>query len=243
MSQTLNISSRRSSSRPVRVRSVRAPTFTRKFRRRPNTFAIVPRPMPRAKLTAELKFFDTSFAQASTVTWVVISQNLCVPTQGQGNQNRIGSKITIRSLNFRMFLSSNAVESQTTPTPQIMSRVFVGINVGGGTVTNTSVMDTGATSQLLSWRNVDHTEDHTMIKDFRILVKPSDMNEGSANLFAAGTTISEVVSWTKVWPKGLSLKFVTGADTLARNGLFMMFVSTATGAVLNVETRCRYTDG
>ncbi len=194
------------------------------------------------KARGEMKFFDTSLAQASTVTWTVISQNLCVPTQGTGNQQRIGSKITIHSFNFRMFLSSNAVESQTTPTPQIMSRVFVGINVGGGTVTNTSVMDTGSTSQLLSWRNIDHTEDHTMIKDFRLLVKPSDMNEGSANLFAAGTTISEVVSWTKVWPNGLPMKFVTAADTLARNGLFMMLVSTATGAVLNIETRTRYTD-
>ncbi len=239
MSQDINISSRRRA--PARAKRTRIvlPPRTRKRR----TAFVVPRQMARAIVRrGELKFFDTSLAQASTASWVVISQNLCVPTQGNGNQNRIGSKINIHSLNFRMFLSVNAAESQTTPNPMIMARVFVGVNVGGGTVTNTFVMDTGATSQLLAWRNIDHTEDHLMIKDFRIIAKPQDMNEGSANLFANGTTISEVVSWTKTWPKGLPMKFVTGADTVARNGLFMMFVSTATGAVLNVETRCRYTD-
>ncbi len=239
MSQDINISSsRRPAARVKRARIV-LPPRTRKRRT-----AFVPRSMTivrRAPL-GELKFFDSSFALASTNAWVVASQNLCVPTAGTGNQQRIGSKLTIRSINFRMFLSINANESQVTPNPMIMSRAFVGINVGGGTVTNTSVMDTGATSQLLAWRNIDHTEDHLMVKDFRIIAKPQDMNEGSANLFANGVTISEVVSWTKTYPKGLQMKFVTATDTPARNAIFMMLVSTATGAVLNIETRCRYTD-
>jgi len=237
MSQDINISTRRRA--PARAKRARIvlPPRTRKRRA-----AFVPRPMAIVRRTGELKFFDLSFATASTAAWVILSQNLCVPTAGTGNQNRIGSRITIKSINFRMFLSINANESQTTPNPMIMSRVFVGLNVGGGTLAETFVVDTGSTSQLLSWRNIDHTEDVLMVKDFRIICKPQDMNEGSANLFANGVTISEVVSWTKTYPKGLQLKFVTGADTVARNGIFLMVVSTATGAVLNIETRVRYID-
>ncbi len=241
MSQEINISSRRPARSARMVRRIVLPPRTRK---KVTRVAFVPRPVSFARRkNDELKFFDFSVAQATTVTWDVISQNLIVPTAGTGNQNRIGSKITIRSITCRAFLSVNAAESQTTPNPMIMTRSFIGLNVGGGTVTNTSVMDTGATSLVLAYRNVDHTEDHLMIIDFTMIAKPQDMNEGSANLFANGTTISKIIKWTRTYPKGLTMKFVTGADTFARNAIFLMAVSSAAGAVLNMEFRIRFTDG
>ncbi len=241
MSQEINISSR-APRRSARIqRRIVLPATRRK---RTRTVAFVPRPMTFARRkNDELKFFDLSLAQATTASWAVHQQNICLPTAGTGNQNRLGSKITVRSINCRAFLSINAAESQTTPNPMIMTRVFVGLNVGGGTVTNTFVFDTGATSQVMAYRNIDHTEDHLMIKDWTMIAKPQDMNEGAANLFANGTTISKLVKWNKTYPKGLNMKFVTGADTFARNAIFVMSASTATGAVLNVEFRCRYTDG
>ncbi len=234
MSNTINIT------RPTRraFKPFKTPVMRGKRRKFAPARTIVVHKAPHR----ERKFFDTSQAAASTTGWVVNNNALCIPTAGTGNQNRIGSKITIQALHMKMFLSINAVESAATPNPMIMARIIIGVAHNGGTVVTTDVIDTGASSQLLAWRQVDEVSQFTILTDFYIIAKPQDVNEGAVNVFANGTTISEVVKFTKVWKNGLPKKFITASDIATRNSLFLMAVSTATGAVLNIETRCRFTD-
>ena len=240
MSASINIS-QRGIRRAATARRKRLGGRTPFARRRPNVF--VPRPVTIiVQRQGERKFFDSSFNNASTNTWVTTSSNICVPTQGTGNQNRLGQKISITSMNFRMYLSMNAVEAQATPSPTILSRVIVGVIRPGAGVTVGDVVDTGATADLLAYRQIDNTSDFMILKDFFIKVDPHALNEGAVNAFAHGTSISEVIKFTKVWKKPMPMKFVTASDVASQNGIFIMAISSATGAVLNIETRTRFTD-
>lgn len=243
MSAAINISSRRRQGRRVSARTVRAPTFTKAFRRRPNVFMRVPRQIVvRQAQLGEKKFFDNSFSTASTNAWAIITANLVIPGQGQTVETRIGDSISITSLNFRMFLSMPVVESAVVPSPVILTRVIIGISHVGILAAATDVVDTGATSASLAYYQNSTISDFTILKDFFIKVDPHALNEGAINLFSHGVSISDVVKFTHQFKKPLVMKFAAGTTTVRQNGFFVIAVSTGTGATQNIETRARYLD-
>ncbi len=247
MSASINISSgtRRTTARRTRLLGqggfMGGPKRVRRqFRQQPRPItAIVRRIVQR---TGEKKFNDTSLATTTTAAWAILTQNLIAPVAGDLVERRIGDRIRITSINFRMFLSMNALEAQAAPSPMITCRIIVGINHQGGTTVTTDVVDTGSTSQLLSWYQNSTISDFTILKDFMIRVDPHALNEGSPNAFAHGTSISEVIKWSHTFKNPLELRQAAGATGVTKNSFFIMAVSTASGAVQNIETRIRYTD-
>ncbi len=246
MSATINISSRRRQSRRVSARNVRAPPFTRGFRRRPNVFMRVPRQIiVRQASPGEKKFFDTSASVATTAAWAIVTglAAIAAPSQGQTIETRVGDRISVTSINVRMFLSLSTLEAQTAITPEVMTRVIVGVIKVGGTVTVADVVDTGSTTDILSYRNLNTVDQFQILKDFTVKVKPDNMNEGAVDSFAQGVALSDVIKFTHVFKKPLDVRFVAGTNTTSRNGIFVMAVSTVTGATMLFENRARYTDG
>ena len=136
----------------------------------------------------------------------------------------------------------NALEAQAAPSPVILTRIIIGINKIGGTVTVADVVDTGSSADLLSWRKMDTVDDFIILKDFFIRIDPHALNEGVTNSFAYGTSISQVIKYSKNFSPPLKMSYATGLDTPTRNNIFLLAISTATGAVLNIETRTRFTD-
>lgn len=244
MSASINISSRRRQGRRVSVRTVRAPPFRKGFRRRPNQFIVVPRQMaivPRA-LQGEKKFFDVSLADASATSWTTLSSSLCVPAQGQTVETRIGDKLSVLSINVRVFVSMNAVEAAVAPSPVILTRFILGVIPAGGGATPGNVVDTGATTLLLSYYQNSTISDFIILKDWMVRVDPHALNEGVVNSFGHGVSVSDVIKFTHVFKKPLAVRFAAGTTTVTRGTIFLMAVSTATGATQNIETRCRFTD-
>lgn len=191
---------------------------------------------------AEKKFFDLSNSSATSAIWNMLATNVCVPTQGTGNQNRIGQIVSVTAVNFRMFLQIAAAESAALPPPSILCRIIVGVNNGPGTTAVSDVVDEGSTTDLLSYRNIDGVTDITVLKDFYIRVDPWVTNEGAIDKFANGVKQGEVVKWTHVFKKPLQLRFDTASDNVAKNSIFLMAISSAAGATHKIEIRTRFTD-
>ncbi len=207
---------------------------------RPVSFNRIPRGLVLRK--PELKFFDASTSNTTTNAWVMTLSNVCSPAEGTGDQTRIGSKINIMTFNLRAKLSVGVTESQTVPQPEVITRIIVGISHQGGTVVTTDVVDTGATTDLLAYRNMDQVGDFTILKDFYMKVEPWVTNEGAINLFATGVRESDVITYSKHWKLGLQKTFAAGTTTATKNGIFIMVISNSTGATLVLELRTRYTD-
>ena len=246
MSASINISSRGRRASARRTRLVGQGGFTGGVKRRRvapriRTFAL-PRQIVVRRSTAEKKFFDTSLATATTAAWAIIQASGFIPGQGQTVETRIGDKVSVTSINFRMYLSMNALEAQAAPSPVILTRIIVGISHQDVIGAASDVVDTGSTSQLMSYYTNTTIGDFTILKDFMIKVFPHALNEGTANAFAHGVSISDVIKFTHTFKKPMVVKFAAGSTTVKKNALFILAVSTATGAVQNIETRIRYTD-
>jgi len=245
MSASINISQRgirrAASARRKRV-GVARPFQTR----RPNVFvprqpiaAIVRRQVARM---GEKKFFDQSLATATTNAWAIILASAVALGQGQTVETRIGDKLNLISFNFRMFLSMNALEAQVTPSPVILTRIIIGVSHVGVIGATTDVVDTGSTSDLLSYYQNTTISDFTILKDFFIKVDPHALNEGAVDSFAHGTSISDVVKFTHTFKKPLQLRFGAGTTNVTQNSIFILAVSSSTGGIQNIETRARYSD-
>ncbi len=190
----------------------------------------------------EMKFFDASGNGATTTSWVVTSSNLySTMAKGTTSSTRVGIKIRIHSLNFKVFVDQVTSEGQGAPQDEILTRVIVGINSDGGAATAAEIMDTTGTNQILAWRNLAFTRQYRILKDMYFFLKPVVVNEGAQNLFAAGVTVTPVQIWTHNFKKPLEGTFDIASDTVTRNSLFVAVVSTK-ACVLRFESRVRYTD-
>ena len=245
MSAMINISARPRPATSRRTRQigqggvigtrVRRKGFIPRTFRAPKTVVIVQRP-------GEKKFFDQSLAVATTAAWAIISVSVCIPAQGTGIELRIGDSISVTSLNFRMYLSMNAVEAQAAPSPTILTRIIIGVSNRGQLAATTDVVDTGSTSDLLSYYQNSTIRDFTILKDFFVKVDPHALNEGVVNSFAHGTSISDVVKFTHTFKKPLQVRFGAASTNVTQNAFFIMAISSATGGTQNIECRTRYTD-
>lgn len=244
MSASINISSQRRMSTARRTRLPARSLGIRKRLSRAHTGRITlpPRTIVRVVNPGEKKFFDSSFQTAVTASWNVFSSSLCIPAAGTGSQTRIGSAISIVSFHMSAFLQLGELEAQANPAPEILYRVIIGVARKGGTTTVADVLDTGATNQILAWRNLDETRNIRILKDFYVRLDPHALNEGTANNFANGTSNSQVIKFTHVFKKPLVLRFSLATTTITENSLFAMVIGTNVGSTLNMETRTRYTD-
>lgn len=247
MSASINISSRSRRATARRTRLIGQGGFMGGVkRRRPVRSAFIPRPIRtivvRQPRLGEKKFFDQSFATATTAAWAILAASIVIPAQGVTVETRVGDKLSLTSINFRMFLSMNAVEAAAAPSPVILTRIIVGVTHVGVIAAATDVVDTGSTSQTLSWRKIPTVTDFTILKDFYIRVDPHALNEGAVNSFGHGTSVSEVIKFTHVFKKPIPVRFGAGTTTVVQNSVFILAVSTATGGVQNIETRARYLD-
>lgn len=245
MSASINISSRRHPASARRTRVIGQAGFMGGVkRRRPARAAFITRPVRIVlpPIRGEKKFFDVSAQVATAITWANQTSHLCIPAEGITAQLRIGNKINVVSLHVRCFLSVAQLESQTAPLSQIVTRVLI-VQSNDGTVPAIGdVVDTGSTSDLLSWRNMDNTSEYSILSDFYLKVDPHVVNEGNINLFAHGAAASDVVRYNKNWKTPLKVQFKTGTATPSNMTFYLMAISSATGATLNIETRTRFTD-
>ena len=242
MSASINISSQSSQGSRGIARMARQRVVLPAKRRKTRTRIYLPQRTYAVRPTGEKKFFDSSLSTATTAAWAIILNSAVIPTQGAGALQRTGDKLSILSFNFRIYLSMNAVEAQAAPSPTILTRIIIGVSHVGVIAATTDVVDTGATADLLSYYQNSTISDFTILKDFFIKVDPHALNEGVTNSFAHGTSISDVVKFTHTWKKPLAVKFGAGTTNVTRNSIFVMAISSATGATQNVEIRARYLD-
>ena len=238
MSQSINISSGSRKTRLKRTRYV--PAKATRVRRVAPTRTIV-KYVPRQ---GEKKFFDRSFSVATAITWALQdAQALFIPGEGTSNKLRIGNKVNVISLHCRFILQLAQLEAQAAPLNQIVTRVLIGHSHDGSMPAVGDIVDiAGSTTDLLSWRNMDNTQEFSILSDFYLKIQPFNLNEGAINSFAHGANNSEVVRFNKLWKKPLKAQFKSGTVTPSANNFFIMAISTSLGATLNVEIRTRYTD-
>lgn len=147
----------------------------------------------------ELKFVDserTALALAGTWANIVPSTGVtnCIscPAQGNGEQQRIGRKYTIKSVHLRFRIAQNGSESQTAPIPAFNVRVIVYWDrQTNSTEPNAGdIMNTTGASDILAFRNLQTTTRFIVLMDKVIHFEQfGQVAEGASNLFAIGDRI------------------------------------------------------
>ena len=228
--------------RPPRSRITSFPKFKRTKRARGSFIPRSPRTVVIVQRKGELKFLDTAAVVNTTNVWTTDSSSMFNPIKSLLGNGRVGIKVKLMQVHVKAFISIVNSEGQAAPNNDILTRIIIGINHQGGNTTAADVMDTLATTDLLSWRKLDRAGDFTIIKDWYMHIRPNILNEGAVNAFATGASTSDVVKWSHTWKNGLPISFTTGADTVARNNIFLLGVANNAGGTLNLEARFRYTD-
>jgi len=144
----------------------------------------------------ERKFVDATRAQnAFTTAWAQLAPSagitncISAPGIGTGEEQRDGRVFTIRSIHVKGFVTFNVVEAQAAPPADMTWRICVvwDTQSNGAAIAGTSVMDAGATNDVLAFRNLQNSKRFIVLYDSgpRVLKHMAQTNEGAVNTFAA----------------------------------------------------------
>ncbi len=205
--------------------------------------------LTRAFPNQELKFFDTEITNTvMSATWAALepaTTNLSAVAQGDGESNRDGRKYTIRSISIKGFIETAVQESQTAPLSDILVRVVLvhDSQTNGAQLTATEVMDAGGTDDINSFRNLGFTKRFRVLADQTHRIERLNTNEGAVNLFASPNThYPFTMNKTFKTPMNV-LMSDTGADiaNVTDNSIHMIAITTSTAALMNYQSRVRFT--
>lgn len=175
----------------------------------------------------EMKYHDVngtgtvSAAGASTV--IAVS---AIP-QGDGPAARDGSKVTLKSMNVRMYLQKSGSATQAT-----FVRIQVIQSLVGDTPTSSTIFN--ATPYVTSFRNLNHTTDFKVLVD-RMVVLNDNNDEGKFVTINLSRFACNTLSWDQTDTTGAS----------ARKGKLYIFLTTeepTNPPSYTQQTRLRYID-
>ncbi len=203
------------------------------------------------KLNGEMKFADIETdGDAFSSTWSTMedatNDSVSGVAQGDGESERDGRKYLIHSIHIRCRVRTVSVESATTPISDFIGRIVLvwDTQTNGAQLTATDVMDGGGTDDCLSFRNLQHSKRFRILWDKRWVLKSSDTNEGSINLFANGIRTTGEMRYNKSFKKPIPVICSLTTAVIAAisdNSLHIIGVANNTGALLNMQVRMRFT--
>jgi len=183
---------------------------------------------------AEKKFVDIAAANyAADTTGAVTPLNLA--NEGSGVSQRIGRKITIKSVQVRGYISH-----ESTTNGVVLTRVMLvwDKQVNGVAATISEILS-ASTSE--SFMNLDNRERFVVLKDKHVTLGVRDQTAGLID-----KSVSQPINIYKQLPAGSETIFDgtgSGIADVNTGALYLVTIGSAgTGSVLHCATRVRYTD-
>jgi len=206
----------------------------------------------------ELKYVDYQLAaQDISATWtggeLDPATTLCLNTvtQGTGESQRIGKKITMTGVTIKGFIYNAASESIGAPSSDALCRIALVLDAqtNKAQLNAEDVFEVDPTVDFVAHREQEYTQRFQVLKDKIIRLPTSNalMNEGAANLFAVGQVmIPFKINYNFKQP--CHVNFVSSADPatvaeIADYSLHLIGVYTGAVAVvpkITYHSRLRY---
>lgn len=202
----------------------------------------------------ENKFLDCSYPQTALPTsWTAINPagvgctgSISVPAQGDGESERDGRVYYINSVHVKGLINVDASESDAGPTGNNLVRIILywDTQTNAAEATATDIMDAGASTDYLAFRNLQNSKRFIVLKDKTFNISPEHMNEGSANLFANSTRVIQF-KMNKKFKKPIKVRTsgtTANVSSCTDNNLGLAAIQTGSGlsAELRYETRIRF---
>lgn len=184
--------------------------------------------------STELKFHDTTPAITVPNTGSIVSNSLIAIAAGTGESQRIGRKITVRSINLRFtgVLTSSAVPAQTDDGLRVV--LYHDKQANGAAATVTDILETAA---YLSFNNLSNKN------RFRILMDKTVDISATAAFSAASLQHGKTKSWYMKCNIPVEYSSVTGAlSEIRSNNLGILVISDNGQVDFNSQVRIRYSD-
>ncbi len=181
----------------------------------------------------EQKFFDGSVVVAGIPIAGQIVDSINLVRQGIGEQQRIGRRLLIKSLSFRITLTLNSTAGTATQdTVRIVT--YLDKQANGSAPTVGTLLQTAVRE---SFNNLSNKNRFTTISDI-VLPLNSIAHDGVASLF--------MTTYQAVYKKSIDIPIEFNADVglisdIASNNIGIMLISDAGRATATYNWRIRYT--
>lgn len=193
----------------------------------------------RLKRTKELKVQSGSAGHFPSVNWS-ISQALCNPLQGSKISERIGDRITVRSIQLRA-ICYIANQTSSVPIPDIIRVAVIHDRQCNGALPLASDIYSGATPTILSFLDPDHFGRFSVLRNEIIPLSPPAAAGATATYIWSGQNV--ILDWYIPCSIELRFKGSTGViGDLTRSNIVLATCSNIAQAQISYHFRCRYFD-
>ncbi len=192
----------------------------------------------------EKKFFDTTKGLTSTATaGTIFNNSLVIIPEGNGESDRVGRRITIRSMHFHgtITIPSTATAADTSDSVRVI--VYCDKQTNGAAAAVTDILESAAYN---SFNNLANRNRFQIIMDKKMAIAcAAGSGRGSTDTLSYG----ENQRWWKLHKKGMSTQIeydnsaTTGAITTQRsNNYGVLVISQSAKSTIGYVCRIRYTD-
>lgn len=199
----------------------------------PRSFYAVP--------SGELKFFDTAVGDQSVsgTTGVVLSSSLNLIEQGNTGSDRIGRKVTLRSVHLKFKVRQAAASGSTTTDNLFRIMVYHDKQCNGGAATAALLL---ASDDILGYRNLDNSSRFKILYDTTRAVYTTLSGNGTTSVSGEKQVYINVNKKCNI---PLEFDASTGAitDLTSSNvGVIVWIQDSAPAVVFQMNARVRYSD-
>ncbi len=204
----------------------------------------------RATYNGELKFFDIRKAATNlTAAGVILDDSICEVAQGVTESERIGRKMTIRSINFRGEWQNGLGTATGTVDGRLRIVIVWDKQANGAAFTVANVLENnGAAVDINSFRNLSNAGRFVVLMDKTFNANIPGVAQTAAGTF---TSYANAHSWTFYKSCNIPIEYdaAAGAITEMRSNNVGIFALSQTpvnpGAASTVSYTCRirFSDG
>ncbi len=203
-------------------------------------------------LYLEQKFIDsTRTSTAFTTAWASLQPTsgivdcLTCPAIGDTESSRDGRVYFIRGISVRGIVTLPAVEGTGSPADDIFWRIALvwDTQTNSVAIPALSVMDAGATNDVLSFRNLANSKRFIILGDTQIQVIHQFQMAEAVDLFSNGRQIFNF-SFYKTFKEGIKVRCTNttaNVGSVSDNSFSLIGLASNTALSMEYETRCRFT--
>lgn len=198
----------------------------------------------------EMKWFNQLIATVTLgVTGNSIKNSINLVDQGNAEDNMIGRKITIKSIQFRgrfeLPSDSNGVLANLTSSDNYRVMLILDKQANGTSPSWNTVFQSDSAADLFGYNNLENSTRFTIIKEWSGNVTAEALNNDAMSAFASPLT-TQHFKWFKKVNIPIEMGVQAGGSRVVgevkSNNLFLIGVSEFGQIVIKGNTRIRYTD-
>ncbi len=187
--------------------------------------------------STELKLKDRDWTDAFVAAAGYIDANACAVAQGTGYNERIGHKITIKSLNVKWSIKLSAATSVTDTTDTVRMMILLDKQANGAAPIVTDIL---ISADLLAFNNPNNKNRFKTLMNRVYTLKSSGLGNDTAIATTEDQLYDEVFLKMNI---PIEYSSTTGAITEIRsNNIVLLLISTDGLASFDAKVRIRYSD-